>query len=173
MTLDLGARAHVGKDPQEAKRNKASRRRKERRARLVCYTYIPSCTPSYTPSYRCGIYVRSCDLPRSTWERFVTARDSSSRYNIDFMAPSCAIPRFPRCFSAVRTDTAADAESRLELYAVDASADWKTECGMQIRFRCALCVHEVSRKRLNVLVLAAESSTFRNCIFRKSAIFLL
>lgn len=38
--------------------------------------------------------IRVCrirDLLRPTWERFVTARDSLSRYNIDFMAPPRAV----------------------------------------------------------------------------------
>lgn len=121
--------AHVGEDPQEAKKNKA-----RRAARLLH-----------------GIVRTIRDLLRWTRERFVTARESSSsRYNIDSTALSRAISssfRFPRCFSSANGDTAGEFGSAAAMMLRVVGCGTR---GMQIR-RLA-CKRRVSRQTF-ILIL--------------------
>lgn len=66
-------------DPQEAKRNKASRERKARAARLL-HVY-PVHSTNEPPRFYSGCRRGSGSLP--------------ARYNIDFMTPSRCLPGFP------------------------------------------------------------------------------
>lgn len=144
MALYLRARRTSKRTHRRQKKKKKARKDE----RLVCYTYIPDTI--------CAIR----DLLRSMWERFVTTRDSLSRYNIDFMAPSRAIPGFPvpRCFSFVKDDI--DTRKRNWYCEHICSVKRNTECRLDFDVSCA---RGVSRK--SALILIVESCVYFESIF--------